>query len=266
LTPLIAIQYRELAVERARTSVPEFKSLPKHVEANSSVVAVALAKSAPPETNARDLKVSPAGILTGASTTVVVVVVKGADTHRRDAPKQLHIPLPIVPAPEPVLRMLPARQLEQPSIAGIPAPPAEDAPTGLLPELALKAPADNPAPVAAAAVAHRAPQNDQRAVLAALQNYSAAWNSKDAAAIRAVRPGLRQHTLRKELADVDSIDMQIRPASNPQIDGDRAAVECVHDVHETFTGGVERSASGVRTTYTLVRQHGAWVIEDIIPH
>lgn len=105
--------------------------------------------------------------------------------------------------------------------------------------------------------------SDKDAVLAALQKYSRAWSDKDIADILALRPHLGRRTVKQELADVRSIAMRIRPVGAPKIEGDQAAVVCIHEVSETFGDGIARQIPGTRMTYFLARgSAGTWQISD----
>jgi SnoaL-like domain len=99
-------------------------------------------------------------------------------------------------------------------------------------------------------------------VVAALQRYSRAWNTRDLAEIIAVRPGLSRRTVRDELANVSKIEMNIRPVGTPRIHGDVAFVECEHHVSETFQDGVRKHSPAVRLTYVLERFDADWLITD----
>lgn len=103
---------------------------------------------------------------------------------------------------------------------------------------------------------------DTEAVLAALKKYSEAWSAKDVSDIVALRPGLGRRTVKEELSNVRSIAMRIRPIGSPKIEGNRAAVECIHEVEETFGDGIARARPGTRMTYFLARSDGNWQIQD----
>jgi hypothetical protein len=107
-----------------------------------------------------------------------------------------------------------------------------------------------------------AASRDADAVLAALEKYSRAWNAKDIAAIIAIRPTLDRRTVKDELSTVRSVVMRIRPMSSPNIEGDRAVIECIHQVDEAFNDGIKKENPGARLTYGLVRRGGNWLIED----
>ena len=106
------------------------------------------------------------------------------------------------------------------------------------------------------------PSRDASGVIATLERYSDAWNTKDVADITAIRPGLGRRTVKEELSSVRSIVMRIRPTSVPRIEGDRATVECIHQVDQIFKDGIEKQNPGVRMTYVLVKRDGNWLIAD----
>jgi hypothetical protein len=140
---------------------------------------------------------------------------------------------------------------------------------GKIPEWLLSTPEKAPAIQAPqATLAVRPPQappvvsRDAEEVLAALDGYSKAWSGKDVDGITSARPGLVRKTVRSELAAVRSITMRVQPLSAPRISGDRATVECSHQVDQIFWDGVAKQSPGVRMTYTLAKRGGRWVIED----
>jgi hypothetical protein len=103
---------------------------------------------------------------------------------------------------------------------------------------------------------------DANAVIAALEKYSDAWNTKRVAQITALRPGLPRRTVVQELSSASSIIMRIQPTSIPRIQGNRATVECIHQVDQVFTDGVEKQNLGVKMIYVLVRRGSNWLIEE----
>ncbi len=103
---------------------------------------------------------------------------------------------------------------------------------------------------------------DTDAVLATLKRYSEAWSAKDVSKITALRPGLGERKVKKELSSVRFIAMRIRPLSSPKIQGDHAAVECIHEVNQTFNDGIARAHPGIKMTYALIRRGGNWFIES----
>lgn len=98
------------------------------------------------------------------------------------------------------------------------------------------------------------------AVIATLTRYCKAWDAKDVANITALRPGLGRHTAKEELVAVRSISMHIQPTAPPRIQGNRATVECIHQVEEVFDDGTQKRNPGVKLTYVLVKRHGDWLI------
>jgi hypothetical protein len=103
---------------------------------------------------------------------------------------------------------------------------------------------------------------DAKAVVGALAKYSAAWNTKRAANITALRPGLPRRAVQQELSSVRSITMRIQPISAPTIQGNRATVECIHQVDQVFSDGVKKENPGIKMIYVLVRRDGNWLIEE----
>lgn len=166
-------------------------------------------------------------------------------------------------APEPRTKTPPgfAEQLEAPAldVASVPSPDRY-APNESLPDLpppSLEAPHT---PVLAASSG--ATYEEAKAVLATLQQYSDAWNEKHVDEITALRPRLTRRIVDQELSAARSIVMRIRPTSPPKIEGNRATVQCIHQVDQVFTDGIEKQNPGVYMTYVLMRRGSNWLIED----
>jgi hypothetical protein len=106
------------------------------------------------------------------------------------------------------------------------------------------------------------PLIDAKAVITTLKNYSDAWNKRQFARITALRPKLPRRLVEQELSGVRSITMRIQPLSSPTVQGDRASVQCLHQVDQVFRDGVERQIPGVKMTYVLVKRGTEWLIED----
>ena len=100
---------------------------------------------------------------------------------------------------------------------------------------------------------------DATAITAVLQAYAAAWNTKDADGILAVRPSLGRQFVRKALAGTQTMHMEITPTSPPKIQGDTATVVCKQKVDQTFAGGVEKHPE-TALTITLARRGNSWII------
>ncbi|MBV9081821.1 MAG: nuclear transport factor 2 family protein [Acidobacteriaceae bacterium] len=107
-----------------------------------------------------------------------------------------------------------------------------------------------------------APSREWKEIVAALESYSEAWNTKDVAKILALRPTLGRRTVKEELSSTRSITMRIQPTSVPRIEGDRATVDCIHEVDQVFTDGTDKQNPGTKMTYVLVRRGGSWLIAD----
>jgi hypothetical protein len=103
---------------------------------------------------------------------------------------------------------------------------------------------------------------DANAVIATLEKYSDAWTTKRVTQITELRPRLPRRTVEQELSSASSIVMRIRPTSVPRIQGNRATVECIHQVDQVFRDGVEKQNPGVKMTYVLVRRGSNWLIEE----
>ena len=112
------------------------------------------------------------------------------------------------------------------------------------------------------ALASEALSADAREIIATLEKYSNAWHAKRIAEITELRPKLSRRTVKQELSSASSIVMRIQPTSVPSIRGNRATVECIHEVEQVFTDGVEKKNPGVRMTYVLVRHGSDWLIDE----
>lgn len=111
-------------------------------------------------------------------------------------------------------------------------------------------------------ISSAAESREAGAVVATLKRYSDAWNAKDLADITALRPGVGRRVAKEELSSIRSIVMRIQPMSVPKIEGDRATVECIHQVKQVFDDGTEKDNPGIRMTYFLVKRGGNWLIAD----
>jgi len=107
----------------------------------------------------------------------------------------------------------------------------------------------------------KAQSRDASAAIAALEKYSDAWNTKDVASITAIRPELARRTVEKELSAARSIFVRIQPTSSPKIEGDHATIDCVQQVDEVFSDGVQKHSPEVKVTYLLANRSGNWLIE-----
>jgi hypothetical protein len=88
-----------------------------------------------------------------------------------------------------------------------------------------------------------------------------AWNAKDLDSILAIQRNLDKRVVKAELSHVKELDMQISPASPPQIDGAQAVVLCRRHASQTFSDGTRKQIPEVIVSYVLAKHDGNWTIE-----
>ena len=118
---------------------------------------------------------------------------------------------------------------------------------------------------AAAPVPAKPSNNEGEAVLSTLQRFSQAFDHKDADQLSSVWPGLQKQELKKikdSFRDADSIHMELKPAGEPRIDGERATVTCLRSLLYVFKGGIQKSQQST-VTIELAKQSGSWVIQSV---
>jgi hypothetical protein len=111
--------------------------------------------------------------------------------------------------------------------------------------------------------AEKLAKSESERVLHVLYRYSEAWRLKDRKTIGALRPGLSRRSVKEELDGVQQINMSILPTKAPRFEGNRAVVDCIHQVSQVFAGGVRKQSPDVRLTYVLGRRGNSWVIEAV---
>jgi hypothetical protein len=56
--------------------------------------------------------------------------------------------------------------------------------------------------------------------------------------------------------------MDLKPAGEPRIDGERATVTCLRSLLYVFKGGIQKSQQST-VTIELAKQSGSWVIQSV---
>jgi hypothetical protein len=107
-----------------------------------------------------------------------------------------------------------------------------------------------------------AARRDSEMILSAISRYANAWSKKDLDTIVSLRPGLERRTIKNQLANAKSIELSIRPLSDPAISGDTATVNCTQILRQTFSDK-QFSMPPTAATVTLSRHGGSWTIDDI---
>ena len=107
----------------------------------------------------------------------------------------------------------------------------------------------------------RTSANETAAVLMVISRLANAWNAKDLDSILAIQRNLDKRVVKAELSHVKELDMQISPASPPQIDGAQAVVLCRRHASQTFSDGTRKQIPEVIVSYVLAKHDGNWTIE-----
>jgi len=98
-----------------------------------------------------------------------------------------------------------------------------------------------------------------------LSRYAQAYHDRDASAISSVWPGLNKQDLKKiqdSFKAAKSIQMSLRPVSDPEISGDVAQVVCSRSLQYTFPQGEQKPVQD-KVSVQLRKQNGLWVIEKV---
>jgi len=106
-----------------------------------------------------------------------------------------------------------------------------------------------------------ASKNDTVAVLTVISRFASAWNTKDLDSILAIQKNLNKRTVKAELSHVKELNMQISPASPPQIDGAQAVVLCRRQASQVFSDGTRKQIPETIVSYVLEKHDGNWTIE-----
>jgi len=103
--------------------------------------------------------------------------------------------------------------------------------------------------------------SETAAVLTVLSRFATAWNAKDLNSILAIQKNLDKRKIKNELSQLKELDMQISPASPPQIEGTQAVVLCRRHASQTFSDGTRKQFPEVIVSYVLEKHDGNWTIE-----
>jgi ketosteroid isomerase-like protein len=98
-----------------------------------------------------------------------------------------------------------------------------------------------------------------------LSRYAQAYRNRDANAITQVWPGLNRQDLKKiqeSFKAAKSVDMNLRPEAQPEINGEVAQVVCLRSLQFTFPQGVQKPLQD-RVIIHMRKQNGLWVIEKV---
>ncbi len=104
---------------------------------------------------------------------------------------------------------------------------------------------------------------DSAVILAVIRRFADAYSTKNLETIMAIQPGLNRRVLKEELSGVRSLQMNIIPASAPNITGDRATIVCRRTVGQTFADGTKKQSPESSVTYTLAKRGSTWIIESV---
>jgi hypothetical protein len=103
--------------------------------------------------------------------------------------------------------------------------------------------------------------NETAAVLTVISRFADAWKAKDLDSILAIQKNLSKRAVRAELSHVMKLDMQISPASPPQIDGEQAVVLCRRQASQIYSDGTRKLIPESIVSYVLAKHDGNWTIE-----
>jgi hypothetical protein len=107
----------------------------------------------------------------------------------------------------------------------------------------------------------RSSASESAAVLTVISRLANAWSSKDLDSILAIQRNLNKRVVKAELSHVKQLEMQISPASPPQIDGAQAVVLCRRQASQTFSDGTRKQVPESIVSYVLAKHDGNWTIE-----
>jgi hypothetical protein len=119
------------------------------------------------------------------------------------------------------------------------------------------------AELALATVRHsQAAKTETAAVLTVISRFAHAWTQKDLDSILSIQRTLNRRVVKAELSQVKELEMQISPASAPQIDGSQAVVLCRRQAMQVFSDGTRKQIPDAIVSYVLEKHDGAWTIEE----
>ena len=103
--------------------------------------------------------------------------------------------------------------------------------------------------------------NESAAVLTVISRLANAWSARDLDSILAIQRNLNKREVKAELSHVKELEMQISPASPPQIDGTQAVVLCRRQASQLFSDGTRKRIPESIVSFVLVKHDGNWTIE-----
>jgi tetratricopeptide (TPR) repeat protein len=108
---------------------------------------------------------------------------------------------------------------------------------------------------------NRDSQRETAAVLTVISRLANAWSARDLDSILALQRNLKKREVKAELSHVKEINMQISPASPPQIEGTQAVVLCRRQASQIFSDGTRKQIPESIVSYVLAKHDGNWTIE-----
>lgn len=108
-------------------------------------------------------------------------------------------------------------------------------------------------------------RSERRAIVDVLNEYSAAFRNKNVERITALYPNLDKQQvkkLREVFKAAQSVQMDLRPTGEPQINGDFASVVCQRSIQYTFPEGPQKPPNDM-VTIQLKKGGNSWVMQAI---
>lgn len=108
-------------------------------------------------------------------------------------------------------------------------------------------------------------KSDRNALLELVKEYASAYGRKDVNKIAELYPGLDKqqiNTLRKAFKTAQSVRMELRPAGEPQINGNNATVTCQRSTQYTYPEGIQKPPDD-SVTIQFKKNGNSWVVESI---
>jgi serine/threonine protein kinase len=102
---------------------------------------------------------------------------------------------------------------------------------------------------------------ERKAILDLLQAYAAAYNSRDADAVRKTFPNVPDFNRIRDMFNFSrSIQVTLVPDEPPRISGDNATVRCQFSISLTDNRGIKQRAQPNTVTFSLRKSEGRWLI------
>jgi serine/threonine-protein kinase len=246
--------------EARRTSQPDVPAAPKSAPAREPRTEGDRRPATPP---ALTLTLALPPAQPAAAVAPPVVVSSPPERPRSEPPKpEAQVPVaPPKPAPPPAQPDPRALMEEEWARAGAASNPAA------LDAFRRKYPQSPYVPQAAARIEQMERESARRDILGVVRRYQAAFEGRDLDSIRSVWPGLSReqlHSLEENFKMTRSLSMTLRPAGDPEIQGDSASVSCQRTITAHFRGeNRSRKPAEHQVVIRLKRSANAWVIESI---